>query len=301
MQPILNQISPMALVMGGTNGIGRASAIKLAQHGHDVIIVGRNAIVGAEVVKEIEKAGRKAYFVQGDVSLMREVQRIAAEIHKITNKINVLLHCTDVAIKKRVDTAEGIELCFATNFLSRVLMNDLLLDLLKAGAPSRILHVATPGVDWKIDAKLVPPPPSMSAIRAHNMGQSSNNLYTVDMAERIKNTGVSINVMGPGWVDTGFHKKIAEESYLIKILMSVARFALKIFTTMVYTAEQCADNVVHVLLSKETSEWNGQFIKPNGRELEKISKSYQDKQRRKDYMDRSQAAIQQALKAAMPG
>jgi len=301
MQPILNQISPMALVMGGTNGIGRASAIKLAQHGHDVIIVGRNAIVGAEVVKEIEKAGRKAYFVQGDVSLMREVQRIAAEIHKITNKINVLLHCTDVAIKKRVDTAEGIELCFATNFLSRVLMNDLLLDLLKAGAPSRILHVATPGVDWKIDAKLVPPPPSMSAIKAHNMGQSSNNLYTVDMAERIKNTGVSINVMGPGWVDTGFHKKIAEESYLINILMSVARFALKIFTTMVYTAEQCADNVVHVLLSKETSEWNGQFIKPNGRELEKISKSYQDKQRRKDYMDRSQAAIQQALKAAMPG
>lgn len=301
MQPILNQISPMALVMGGTNGIGRASAIKLAQHGHDVIIVGRNAIVGAEVVKEIEKAGRKAYFVQGDVSLMREVQRIAAEIHKITNKINVLLHCTDVAIKKRVDTAEGIELCFATNFLSRVLMNDLLLDLLKAGAPSRILHVATPGVDWKIDAKLVPPPPSMSAIKAHNMGQSSNNLYTVDMAERIKNTGVSINVMGPGWVDTGFHKKIAEESYIIKILMSAARFSLKMLTTMVYTAEQCADNVVHVLLSKETSEWNGQFIKPNGRELEKISKSYQDNQRRKDYMERTQAAIQQALKSAMPG
>lgn len=301
MQPTLNQISPMALVMGGTNGIGRASAIKLAQNGHDVIVVGRNAIVGAEVVKEIEKAGRKAYLVQGDVSLMREIQRIAAEIHKVTNKINILLHCTDVAIKKRVDTAEGIELCFATNFLSRVLMNDLLLDLLKAGAPSRILHVATPGVDWKIDANLVPPPPSMSAIKAHNMGQSSNNLYTVDMAERIRNTGVSINVMGPGWVDTGFHKKIAEESYLIKILMSAARFALKMFTTMVYTPEQCADNVMHVLLSKETSEWNGQFIKPNGRELEKISKSYQDKQLRKDYMVRSQAAIQQALKAAMHG
>lgn len=301
MQPTLNQISPMALVMGGTNGIGRASAIKLAQHGHDVIVVGRNAIVGAEVVKEIEKAGRKAYFVQGDVSLMREVQRIAAEIHKVTSKINILLHCRDVAIKKRVDTAEGIELCFATNFLSRVLLNDLLLDLLKAGAPSRILHVATPGVDWKIDAKLVPPPPSMSAIKAHNMGQSSNNLYTVDMAERIKNTGVTINVMGPGWVDTGFHKKIAEESYFIKILMSAARLALKMLTTMVYTPEQCADNVVHVLLSKETSEWNGRFIKPNGRELEKTSKSYQDKQRRKDYMERSQAAIQQALKAAIHG
>lgn len=297
MQPVQNQTSPMALVMGGTNGIGRASAIKLAQRGHDVIIVGRNATAGAEVVKEIEKAGTTAHFIQGDVSLMREVQRIAAECHQMTTKLNVLLHCTDVAMKKRVDTAEGVELCFATNFLSRVLMNDLLLDLLKAGAPSRILHVTTPGVEWKIDAKLVPPPPSMSAITAHNMGQSSNSLYTVDMAERIKGTGVTINAMGPGWVDTGFHEKIAKESYLMKVLMSVMRWGLKTFTTMVYTPEQCADNVLHVLTSKETSEWNGQFIKPNGRDLEKISKEYEDKQRRKDYMERSQAAIQQALKA----
>lgn len=299
MQPILNQTSPMALVVGGTNGIGRASAIKLAQHGHDVILVGRNATAGAEVVKEVEKAGRKAHFMQGDVSLMREVQKIAAEIHRLTDKINVLLHCTDVAVKKRVDTAEGVELCFATNFLSRVLMNDLLLDLLKAGAPSRILHVTTPGVEWRIDPKLVPPPPSMSAIKAHNMGQSSNSLYTVDMAERIKDTGVAINAMGPGWVDTGFHKKIAEESYSMKILMSLARWGLKTFTTMVYTAEQCADNVLHVLTSRETSEWNGQFIKPNGRDLTKVSKRYKDRQRRNDYMERTHAAVQQALRAAM--
>lgn len=294
---IKNKKELIALVVGGTNGIGRASAIKLAQRGYNVIIVGRNANAGGEVIKEIEKAGSIGRFVQGDLSLMKEVQRIATEIHKITTQIHILLHCADVALAKRVDTSEGIEVCFATNFLSRVLLNELLMDLLKASAPAQILHISTPGMNWKTDPKLVPPPPEMSSSRSHNIGQGANNLYTVDLANRLDGSGIRMNVMAPGWVDTGFHKNVGEESLFYRLFMPIMRWAIKTFTSQLYTPEQCADNVLYMLLSDETSKWNGKFVKSNGKEAMKVPAYYKDPQRRKMYLENSQSVIEKVMKA----
>lgn len=60
------------------------------------------------------------------------------------------------------------------------------MDILKASAPAQILHISTPGMNWKTDPKLVPPPPEMSSSRSHSIGQGANNLYTVDLAERLE-------------------------------------------------------------------------------------------------------------------
>ena len=114
----------VALIVGGTSGIGRACALQLAQRGYNIMIVGRNQEAGDSVVATVERAGVRGRFIRGDVSLMQEVRRIAAEIGQQTAAIHLLIHCTDVILNKRIETAEGVELSFATNFLSRFLIND---------------------------------------------------------------------------------------------------------------------------------------------------------------------------------
>ena len=75
--------SQIALITGGTSGIGRATANKLAQLGIHVIVVGRNAERGEKTVAEVQAAGCKADFVSSDLqdaASAREVARKAIEL-----------------------------------------------------------------------------------------------------------------------------------------------------------------------------------------------------------------------------
>ncbi len=98
---------------------------------------------------------------------------------------------------------EGIELAFATNFVSRVAFNDRVLPALRAAAPSRLVHVAAAGMPGTLDLDHVPPPSSVSSFRAHNAGQHANDVYGLALQSELKGTGVSVSVFnrnGTGFV-----------------------------------------------------------------------------------------------------
>lgn len=77
-----------ALVTGATSGIGRAIALQLAARGAEVVIHGRSAERGAEVVREIEMAGGKARFIAADLSDADDVRRLAAEAGSVDILVN---------------------------------------------------------------------------------------------------------------------------------------------------------------------------------------------------------------------
>jgi retinol dehydrogenase 14 len=279
--------SRTALIIGGTSGIGRSAALLFAKRGFDVIFVGRNAQAGETLRAEIQRSGQRGVFIQADMSLMKEVRRVAGEVHQHTTALHAVAHTADVIINKRLSTAEGVELSFATNYLSRFLLNQVILDLLKAGAPSRILHVAAPGMPFPFDPANVPPPPAMSSFTGHNIGQGANSLYGVEMAARLQGSGVSINVMNPGMVDTDIRRRSTDMPPLFKIFGSIMGVLLKSRTL---TPDQSGAVVVDVLTAPQYADWNGKFVGPKG-EAYKQRPADLDVARRKIVWDNSERAV----------
>ena len=168
-----------ALVVGGTRGIGREIARRLVQEGHEVTIVGRPGPVGSEAARDVG-----ATFLPADISLLSEVRRVAAEVTARHDRLHHLVQTADVLKKARVDTAEGFEVGFATGYLSRFLLVGLLLDPLRAGL-ARILHVAAAGAAGRLSLDDVPPGPGVGPFRAHGVSQGANDVFGVELAERL--------------------------------------------------------------------------------------------------------------------
>src|SRR5579864_9242053 len=113
---------PMAgkvvLLVGGTKGIGRATALGLGRLGAAVVVVGRDQAAGERMRREIDESGGMGAFIAADVSLLSEVRRLATEVQARSERLHLLIHSADVFRVARSDTAEGIELSFAVNYLS---------------------------------------------------------------------------------------------------------------------------------------------------------------------------------------
>lgn len=192
-----------AVVVGGTKGIGRAVAQLLVEDGVAVTIVGRRADTGRAAADEIG-----AHFDQADVSDLGQVRALAERLIERQEQVHYLVQTADVLKAKRVTTAEGFELGFATNYLSRFLLVGLLLDQLRAGS-ARILHVAAAGASATFSLKSVPPGPRVGAFRAHGAGQGANDLFGLELADRLAGTGVGVQVANPGAVRTGIRDEVA--------------------------------------------------------------------------------------------
>lgn len=247
----------VALLIGGTKGIGRATAFELAERGATVVVVGRNRAAGEAAVGTL---GRHAAYIQADLSLLAEVRRLAATFQQHYDRLDLLIHTADVLAYRRKETSEGFELSFVVNYLSRFLLNGLLLDLLKASAPARIIHVAAAGIPLKLNLNNVPPGRSLSSFRGHNIGQMANDLYGVEFAKRLQGTGVNINIMNPGMVGTDIRRNSFGGDFLEPILR-------RIFASTLTSPEQFAQHVLRLVIAPERADWNGQLIDSKGNAL----------------------------------
>ena len=93
----------IALVTGGTSGIGEAIAKLFAKEGATVIIVGRNETRGNKVVSTIEAEGGKALFIKCDVSKSENVSELKAELARLTDKRTTSADVVDVDVPDDVE------------------------------------------------------------------------------------------------------------------------------------------------------------------------------------------------------
>ncbi len=106
-------MKPVALVTGGSRGIGLAIAKKLCEHGYDVAINGlRVANEVQDVLEELESIGAKAVYCQGDVSFDVDRNRILDQVRSAFGKLNVLVNNAGVGPKERLDPLEATEESF---------------------------------------------------------------------------------------------------------------------------------------------------------------------------------------------
>jgi len=189
-----------ALVTGATDGVGRVVAKRLAQQGWRVLVHGRNRERGESLAREIEQAGGSTTFIAADLASLAEVQRLADEVRKTTDRLHLLINNAGIGTAGnapgRQTSADGHELRFAVNYLAGFLLARLLLPLLKASAPSRIVNVASAG-QQAIDFSDVMLTRHYSGVAAYCQSKLAQIMFTIDLAHELEGSGVIANALHP--------------------------------------------------------------------------------------------------------
>jgi NAD(P)-dependent dehydrogenase (short-subunit alcohol dehydrogenase family) len=189
-----------ALVTGSTDGVGRMVAERLAAGGWRVLVHGRDRTRGEGLVAKLNADGGDAEFLPADLSAMADVRRLAAAVRKATPRLQLLINNAGLgsgaARTARLTSADGHELIFAVNYLAGFLLTHLLLPLIKASAPARIVNVASLG-QQAIDFDDVMLTCGYSGSRAYCQSKLAQILFTLDLARELACSGVTVNALHP--------------------------------------------------------------------------------------------------------
>lgn len=261
-----------ALVTGGTDGIGLATATGLAGLGARVGIVGRDRAraeraagtirraVGADPAPEID------VFV-ADLSSQADVRRLAAEVLAAYPRLDVLVNNVGGYWAHRHTTADGLERTFALNHLAPYLLTRLLLDRLVESAPARVVTVSSGAQALgRIDLDDLQGEHHYRGQRAYNQSKLANVLFTYELARRLEGTGVTANALHPGVVATGFGRE--DSGAWMGLLLPVVRPFLK-------TPAEGAATSVHLASSPDVAGVSGRYF-ANGTARRSSRRSYDE-------------------------
>ncbi|MGO4690110.1 SDR family oxidoreductase [Glaciibacter sp. 2TAF33] len=197
-----------ALITGATSGIGRETALALARHGFQVVIIGRRPSETAKTAEWIgtQTGNRNVEYLVADLTAQVDVRRVAHEFSATHRRLDVLINNAGAVFPKWELTDEGIERTWALNHLAPVLLSLELLGSLKASAPSRIVNVASSAQsNGRIDLGSRNAQASFS-MNAYSNAKLANVMATYALARRLHGTGVTVNCLHPGVVATSFGK-----------------------------------------------------------------------------------------------
>ncbi|HEV2120423.1 MAG TPA: SDR family oxidoreductase [Candidatus Bathyarchaeia archaeon] len=199
----------ICLVTGGNSGIGRATALGLARMGATVVIVSRNKEKGETAVADIiaKSGNRNVEMIQADMSSQDSIHNLADEFKARHEKLDLLINNAGVYLTKRTTTIDGLESTFAVNYLGPFLLTDLLLGVLKASAPSRIVNVTSDahnGANIHFDD--LQGEKRFSGWQTYGQLKLAMILFTHELAKKLEGTGVTVNSAHPGVVRTNFAK-----------------------------------------------------------------------------------------------
>jgi NAD(P)-dependent dehydrogenase (short-subunit alcohol dehydrogenase family) len=242
-------MSKTVLITGGNSGIGKATAIEIAKSGATVVIGCRDKKRGEAAVEEIKKASSnaKVEMLQLDLSSMQSVRNAAEEFKKKHNRLDVLINNAAVFLRNREVTEDGLEKTFETNYLSHFLLTHLLLDTLKASAPSRIINVASKHTGIKINFDDLQTEKNYSFMKAVGPTKLGMILFSRELSKKLEGTGVTVNSLHPGLAKSN-------------ILQQVPGFVKFLFTMMSTSAEKCAETSVYLATSPEVEKVSGKYF-----------------------------------------
>jgi NAD(P)-dependent dehydrogenase (short-subunit alcohol dehydrogenase family) len=195
-----------ALVTGSTDGVGRLVARRLGAEGAHVLVHGRDRERGEHVVASIEEAGGTAEYLKADLAALAEVRGLAEAARQRTDGLAILINNAGIGTggpgATRQTSADGHELRFAVNYLSGFLLTHLLLPLVRASAPARIVNVASAG-QQPIDFADVMLTRGYSGTRAYCQSKLAQVMFTIDLARELQGSGVTVNCLHPAtYMDT---------------------------------------------------------------------------------------------------
>ena len=195
----------VCMITGANSGIGKIMALELAKMGANVVMVCRNKERGEAAQKYIiaQSGNEDVELMVADLSLMKEVRRLADDFRKKHNHLHVLINNAALWPTKKIVTKEGLETQFAINHLSHFLLTNLLLDVIKDSAPARIINVSS-GLHRrvKMDFDNLQAEKNYRHMGVYGRTKLANVYFTKELARKLNGTDVTVNAFTPGMVST---------------------------------------------------------------------------------------------------
>ena len=201
----------VCLVTGANSGIGKVTALELARMGARVVMVCRDRARGEAALTEIKQATGSGglELMLCDLSSQADIRRFADQFRATHDRLDVLVNNAGVYLRKRTTTVDHLEATLAINHLGYFLLTNLLLDMLKQGAPSRVVNVSSDAhAHGHINFDDLQGEKSYSGVKAYCHSKLANILFTRELARRLAGTGVTANCLHPGAVATGIFRAL---------------------------------------------------------------------------------------------
>jgi retinol dehydrogenase 14 len=261
------------LITGGTSGIGKATAVALAAMGADVVVVGRNPERGETAVEEIkaQSHSESVELMLADLSVQSEVRELAEEFLERHDRLDVLTNNAGLVQSKRTETPDGIETTLAINHLAPFLLTNLLLERLEQSAPSRVITVSSEAQRWgTMDFEDMQSRRKYRGFPVYGTTKLANIMFTYELAERLKGTGVTANCLHPGSVGTNFGQNNRSPMALF----------FRTFKPFMRSPEQGADTLIWLASSSEVDGVSGKYFSDR-KEIEAKKVAYDPAARRR--------------------
>jgi NAD(P)-dependent dehydrogenase (short-subunit alcohol dehydrogenase family) len=233
------------LVTGSTDGVGRYVAAQLAAAGAKVLIHGRDRARAETLADQIRKQGHiEPVFYQADLSSLAGCRQLADAVLAGHKRLDVFISNAGIGSRtsgsERRTSADGHELRFAVNYLSGFLLAHLLLPLLKASVPSRIVNVASLG-QHPIDFDDVMLTRGYGGSRAYAQSKLAQIMFTIDLAKELEGSGVTVNALHPA---TYMNTTMVREGGIAPIS----------------TVEQGGEAILHLAVGDDVADKSGLFF-----------------------------------------
>lgn len=216
--------SPLILVTGATDGIGKQTAIMLAERGARVIVHGRSPERTAAAAEDVARSAGTPWVGQAsaDLSSLAEIHGMAEQILATYDRLDVLVNNAGVFMRERVLTRDGFEATYAVNFLAPFVLSHLLVPHLARSASARVINVSSNTHQrTRFDWENLQGEREWDDSLAYASSKLALVLFTVEFARRVAGHGIRSNALHPGVVST----KLLKEGFGVEGLDSMEKGA----------------------------------------------------------------------------
>lgn len=248
--------SKICLVTGASSGIGKATAIELAKREATVVMLCRDHERGEAALLEVKKVARteSVQLMFADLASQSAIRKFATDFRQRHDRLHVLINNAGLQLWDRSVTDGGIETTFAVNYLAPFLLTNLLLDLLKASTPSRIVNVCSMVHKWaSIDFEDLQEERNYRSKQAYGQSKLALLLFSYELARRLNGSGVTVNAMEPGMVRTDFARDFR----------GFYRLMARLWRPFMKSPEKGAETVVYLAASPEVEGITGKYFRKN--------------------------------------